>query len=53
MSETMDAAQTLHFTYTFAAGSSMLSTVDSTCAAKYPDSPSSASLYCSTVFSKE
>ena len=50
---TTSAPQTLHFSYTYDAGTDGLSVIDSACAAKYADSPSSQSLYCKNAYTRE
>ena len=45
--------QTLHFSYVYDAGRDVLSVIDNTCAAKYPDSPSSQLLYCKNEYARE
>ena len=45
--------QTLHFSYVYDAGTDVLSVIDNTCAAKYPDSPSSQLLYCKNEYARE
>lgn len=50
---TTSPPQTLHFTYTYDAGTDVFTAIDSNCAAKYPDSPSSQELYCKNVYARE
>lgn len=50
---TTSPPQTLRFTYTYDAGTDVFTAIDSNCAAKYPDSPSSQELYCKKVYARE
>lgn len=52
-SQTSDPAKTLHFTYTYDASADALTVLDGDCAAQYPDSPSSAQLYCQNTLPRE
>jgi len=52
-SVTTDSPTTLHFSYLYNTAADTLSTLDSNCAAKYPDSPSSQALYCKNDFARE
>jgi hypothetical protein len=51
--DTIGSPEVLQFSYVYDAGADVLSTIDQTCAAKYPDSPSSQSLYCKNVYARE
>ncbi len=51
--ETTSPPQTLSFSYLYNAGLDALSTLDSACAAQYPDSPSSQALYCKEDYTRE
>lgn len=50
---TTNPPQTMRFTYTYDAATDALSVIDNGCAASYPDSPSSQSLYCKNAYTRE
>ena len=50
-SETTSPPETMLFDYTF--DGTVLSAIDANCASKYPDSPSSQSLYCKNDYPRE
>lgn len=52
-SQTTSPPETRRFRYTYDASKGVLTTIDEDCAAKYPDSPASQSLYCENACTRE